>query len=134
MNHHMPSETPSMVRSAIDATSASWAHTLTNFLISQDIHIDNENEIPTPEEIVEKLSELLEIRMMEAADEELEACCHYLSINGEYIYRDGLRRLRRPQPTLKSQALKDLKTVRANSNILPEILDNIETALNTIPD
>lgn len=141
MNYHMPSETPSMVKSAIEATSAAWAHTLTSFLISEGqgkLHMGNEDKTPTPEEIVEMLRNLLENRMKEAAeqaaDEELEGCCHYLSINGEFIYRDGLRRFRRPQPSLKSQALKDIETVRLNSDVLPEILDTIESALNTIPD
>jgi hypothetical protein len=45
-----------------------------------------------------------------------------------------MRNARRPQPTLKSQALKDFETVRKHSDLLPEILDTIENALKSIPD
>ena len=45
-----------------------------------------------------------------------------------------MRNTRRPQPTLKSQALKDFETVEKHSDLLPEILDNIENALKFIPE
>jgi hypothetical protein len=48
--------------------------------------------------------------------------------------RTTFRDARRPQPTLKSQALKDFETVRKHSDLLPEILDTIEKALQSIPE
>lgn len=45
-----------------------------------------------------------------------------------------LRAARRPQPTLKSQALKDFETIKKNSDVLPEILETVEKALQSIPE
>lgn len=91
---------------------------------------------PTPEKVVECIRELIELREKLAADEELNACCDW--VEGECPGYDRsyeqLRKYRRPQPTLKSQALRDFQTVRENCIILPEILDTIENALKSIPE
>jgi hypothetical protein len=44
------------------------------------------------------------------SDQELEACCAWLELNYPHVYTTRLRRCRRPEPpTLKEQALKELK-------------------------
>ena len=41
------------------------------------------------------------------ADQELEACCDVMRVNGDYVSGGVLRAIRRPQPpSLKEQALK----------------------------
>jgi len=85
---------------------------------------------PTPEKVVECLRENIQY----IADGELEACCAVMEMNGEYVSGNVLRAIRRPKPTLKSQALKDFETVRKHSDLLPEILDTIENALMSIPE
>jgi hypothetical protein len=126
------------VKTAIEETSKEWAEALTSlidFLGGDGPSLWNWcGETPTPDKIVAYLKEHVKYLEELAADSELNACCDYLGTNGEYIYRDGLRRFRRPQPTLKSQALKDLETVRKNSDVLPEILDTIEKALQSVPE
>jgi hypothetical protein len=94
---------------------------------------------PTPEKVVECLQELFDFHMQIAADNELEACCEwvikYLPYLGDFPMPEvKLRDARRPQPTLKSQALKDFEMVRKHSDLLPEILDTIEKALKSIPE
>jgi hypothetical protein len=94
---------------------------------------------PTPEKVVECLQELFDFHMQIAADNELEACCEwvikYLPYLGDFPMPEvKLRDARRPQPTLKSQALKDFEMVRKHSDVIPEILDNIENALKSLPD
>jgi hypothetical protein len=99
---------------------------------------------PTPEKVVECLRELVDFHMTTAADNELDECCELISKRYSgctYERRDTakvistwMRNTRRPQPTLKSQALKDFETVRKHSDLLPEILDNIENALKSIPE
>lgn len=126
------------VKVAIEETSQEWAKALTSlidFLGGDGPSLWNWcGETPTPDKIVAYLKEHVKYLEELAADSELYACCEYLDVNGEYVYRDGLRRLRRPQPTLKSQALKDLETVRKNSDVLPEILDTIEEVLKSAPE
>ena len=89
----------------------------------------------SPEKVVEYLRGLIKHREQSAADEELEACCEWVStildLPGS---ANCLRSDRRPKPTLKSQALKDFETVRKHSDLLPEILDTIENALKSIPE
>lgn len=85
---------------------------------------------PTPEKVVECLRENIQY----IADGELEACCAVMEMNEGRVSGNVLRAIRRPQPTLKSQALKDFETVRKHSDLLPEILDTIENALKSIPD
>lgn len=94
---------------------------------------------PTPEKVVECLQELFDFHMQIAADNELDECCEwvikYLPYLGDFPMPEvKLRDARRPQPTLKSQALKDFETVRKHSDLLPEILDTIENALKSLPD
>ncbi len=90
---------------------------------------------PTPEKVVECLQELVDFHMSIAADNELYACVEWLRQNaGRWEIPIALRNARRPQPTLKSQALRDFETVRKHSDLLPEILDTIENALKSIPE
>ena len=96
---------------------------------------------PTPEKVVECLRENIQYREQLAADDELERCVEWLGDspvvwdNNEEVHPGSYLRIsRRPQPTLKSQALKDFETVRKHSDLLPEILDTIEKALKSIPD
>lgn len=89
-----------------------------------------EGKTPTPEKVVECLRENIQY----IADGELEACCAVMEMNGEYVSGNVLRAIRRPQPTLKSQALRDFETVRKHSDLLPEILDTIENALKSLPE
>ena len=85
---------------------------------------------PTPEKVVECFRENIQY----IADGELEACCAVMEMNGEYVSGNVLRAIRRPKPTLKSQALRDFETVRKHSDLLPEILDTIENALKSLPE
>ena len=89
-----------------------------------------EGKTPTPEKVVECLRENIQY----IADGELEACCAVMEMNEGRVSGNVLRAIRRPQPTLKSQALKDFETVRKHSDLLPEILDTIENALKSIPE
>jgi len=89
---------------------------------------------PTPEKVVECLQELFDLNMQLAADGELESCCVVVELNEECVSGNVLRAIRRPQPTLKSQALKDFETVRKHSDVIPEILDTIEKALQSITE
>jgi hypothetical protein len=57
-----------------------------------------------------------------------------VELNEECVSGNVLRAIRRPQPTLKSQALKDFETVRKHSDVIPEILDTIEKALQSITE
>lgn len=99
---------------------------------------------PTPEKVVECLQELVDFHMYIAADNELDACCEWLKgirgpmkvtgIDDPFLVSVSLRNARRPQPTLKSQALKDFETIKKNSDVLPEILETVEKALQSIPE
>jgi hypothetical protein len=123
-------------------TSKQWATALSNFIA--ELGGDSpalwewEGKTPTPEKVVECLQELFDFHMQIAADNELDECIawmkkmHYWGEDGNAI--PALRNARRPQPTLKSQALKDFETVRKHSDVLPEILDTIENALKSIPE
>lgn len=97
------------------------------------------DKTPTPEKVVECLQELVDFHMSIAADNELEECCEWVSKHRPYFGdfptpENKLRTARRPQPTLKSQALKNFESVRKHSDLLPEILDTIENALKSIPE
>ena len=97
-----------------------------------------EGKTPTPEKVVEYLRENIKYLQQLAADEELERCIEWVSIELNCTDQEHLvpylREYRRPKPTLKSQALKDFETVRKHSDLLPEILDTIENALKSIPE
>jgi predicted DNA-binding ribbon-helix-helix protein len=88
----------------------------------------------SPERLVEYLRELMKYREQLVADEELGACCAVMEMNEGRVSGNVLRAIRRPKPTLKSQALRDFETVRKHSDLLPEILDTIENALKSIPE
>jgi hypothetical protein len=92
----------------------------------------------SPEKLVEYLRELMKYREQLVADEELERCIEWVSIELNCTDQEHLvpylREYRRPKPTLKSQALKDFETVRKHSDLLPEILDTIENALKSLPE
>ena len=55
------------------------------------------------------------------ADQELEACCEVMRLNGDYVSGGVLRAIRRPQPpSLKEQALAEVAGAVAGGNITPE--------------
>lgn len=124
------------------AVSKQWAKALTDFV--DRLGGDSPalwlwaGLTPTPEAIVAKLQELFDFHNQISADNELDECCRWLEGTGTAVwdYPVGLRNARRPQPTLKEQALKNLETIRNNNVIynLPEILDTIEKALKSIPE
>jgi hypothetical protein len=125
-----------------------WATALSNFI--DELGGDSpalwewKGITPTPEKVVEYLRDYIQYLEQSAADRELEACveliskrysgCTYAGQDMAKEISTWMRNTRRPQPTLKSQALKDFETVRKHSDLLPEILDNIENALKSIPE
>ena len=118
--------------------STRWADTLSEFIdkLGGDSPAlwEWKGITPTPEKVVECLQELFDLNMQLAADGELESCCVVVELNEECVSGNVLRAIRRPQPTLKSQALKDFETVRKHSDVIPEILDTIEKALQSITE
>jgi hypothetical protein len=78
--------------------------------------------------------------LQKARDEELEACCKYISGEGKWFVNPGyrlaqLRAARRPKPqTLNSIALQMLGTIERDAHYLPEITDTIRRALNQLND
>lgn len=146
--YNLPEENKTLYRVAEEEVSKQWATALSGL-------VDNlggdkpalwewEGKIPTPEKVVKCLQELLDFHMQIAADNELEACLEVIAKEYPGGTCDGkkynsviynyVRDARRPQPTLKSQALRDFETVRKHSDLLPEILDNIENALKSLPE
>ena len=72
------------------------------------------------------------------ADQELEACCEWVSQFNydDYSYQERLRAARRcskPQ-TLNSIALQMLGTIERDAHYLPEITDTIRRALEQLND
>ena len=70
------------------------------------------------------------------ADQELEACCHLLRLEGFDVV-DDLRAARRPNPpSLKKQALEELEHVPVDpeGGITYSGLDLIRRALEALPD
>jgi hypothetical protein len=132
----------------VEIETKRWAKALSNFI--DELGGDSpalwqwKGITPTPEKVVECLRELVDFHMTTAADNELDECCELISKRYSGCTYEGqdtakvistwMRNTRRPQPTLKSQALKDFETVRKHSDLLPEILDNIENALKSIPE
>lgn len=87
------------------------------------------------ETLIDFLRDLIKEKEQLAADAELDACDKVLDENRNYASELILHSIRRPKPTLKSQALRDFETVKKlNPDMLPEILGTIEKALNSIPD
>jgi hypothetical protein len=71
------------------------------------------------------------------ADQELEACCDWLSdfAHDHPDWPVDLLIARRPQPeTLKSIALKMLYTIEMMDVVIPEITDTLRRALEQLPD
>jgi hypothetical protein len=72
------------------------------------------------------------------ADQELEACCQYISNEGEWFASPGhrlaeLRAARRPKPpTLKEQALAALHAVATGANDTREQHQDLETIRRAI--
>lgn len=132
----------------VEIETRRWATALSNFI--DELGGDSPalwewgGITPTPEKVVECLRELVDFHMTTAADNELDECCELISKRYSGCTYEGqdmakeistwMRNTRRPQPTLKSQALKDFETVRKHSDLLPEILDTIENALKSIPE
>jgi hypothetical protein len=109
-------------------TSRQWANALTLFI--EEIGGGSDcADASMPEDIVKHLRERIKYLEQRAADEELEACDRVLDEHRNYASEIILSEWRRPQPTLKSQALKDFESVRKNSDLLPEILDTIEKTI-----
>ena len=133
-----------MCSSTKASVTKQWANALSNFIdeLGGDSYALWEwgGITPTPEKVVERLRELVDFHMTTAANNELEACCEWLEAqlcmpeNAREDVTTKLRAARRSQPTLKSQALKDFETVKKHSDLLPEILVNIENALKSIPE
>ena len=69
------------------------------------------------------------------ADQELDACCEWLMLNG---YGEAISRLhaaRRPKPaTLKEQSLKHLEVMERDGHYLPEILQDLRRAVEQLDD
>jgi hypothetical protein len=70
-----------------------------------------------PKELVEELQDLgnldaIALAYQAGADQELEACCEVMRVNGDYVSDGVLRAIRRPKPppTLKERALQLLET------------------------
>lgn len=69
------------------------------------------------------------------ADQELEACCEWLKLEGHEHEHAELREARRPKPqTLNSIALQMLGTIERDAHYLPEITDTIRKALEQLND
>ena len=68
------------------------------------------------------------------ADQELEACCTWLSDHGYIAADPDLRAARRPKPpTLKKQALEALELVQKRTTD-PNIIEPIRRALEALPN
>jgi hypothetical protein len=97
----------------------------------------------TPEEAVNILRKRIETLVQLAADEELDACSEVLykrysgaqgNLGLGVEMKNWLLATRRPEKTLKQKALEDLKSLKELTIANPEILDNIENALNSLSD
>jgi hypothetical protein len=71
------------------------------------------------------------------ADQELEACCEVMRVNGDYVSGGVLRAIRRPKPppTLKERALQLLETYYTSGVMLTaDQVATIRRALETLND
>ena len=135
----LPEGDKTLYRVAEKEVSNYWAKELSNFI--DELGGDSpalwewKGITPTPEKVVECLRDYIQYLEQSSADRELDECCEwFLQNNYRLDVRTTFRNARRPQPTPKSPALKDFETVRKHSDLLPEILDNIENALKSIPE
>jgi hypothetical protein len=75
------------------------------------------------------------ILRQQGADQELEACCEWLCEDSMPKNSNRLRNARRPQPpSLKEQALSDLKNAYNADQICDTTYENIFRALEALPD
>jgi hypothetical protein len=69
------------------------------------------------------------------ADQELEACCMWITREKSVLLAEELGIARRPKPpTLNSIALQMLGTIERDAHYLPEITDVIRRALEALPN
>ena len=87
--------------------------------------------------------EVNEAKLQQARDEELEACCEWLVLDGCVVAANALRSARRPKPpSLKEQALAVLDPSKTYGSITQEEeyrisvakADTIRRALEALPD
>ena len=87
--------------------------------------------------------EVNEAKLQQARDEELEACCEWLVLDGCVVAANALRSARRPKPpSLKEQALEDfhwlvgrtLGRKDGNSSEFDERSNRILSALEALSD
>jgi hypothetical protein len=98
-----------------------------------------EHPIALPSELFEEwirlpvsTKQLLETAVQWGADMELEACCEWLDYNCPSVGAHHLRSDRRPNPpSLKQQALEELRTIEMTDLV---ITDTIRRALEALPD
>jgi hypothetical protein len=107
----------------------------------------NQHPITPPLELVEKWVSMLEFFTDEkvfslaaqwGADQELEACCMWITREKSVLVAEELGIARRPKPSsLKEQALTALHAVATGANDTREQhqdLDTIRLALETLPN
>ena len=79
------------------------------------------------------INELLIEAAQYGADQELQACCEWLSVPCPSYGRE-LRNARRPKtPSLKEQALQSVKRFESGQDLMGD-LDTIRCALEQLPD
>lgn len=128
-----------------DEVSVEWVESLAD-LISELGGDEAEFDLifrSTPEEVLNILRKRIETLEQLAADEELDACSEVLYERYSGVYgnlglgvemKNWLLATRRPKKTLKQKALEDLKSLKELTTANPEILDNIQKALNSLSD
>jgi hypothetical protein len=103
-----------------------------------------QHPIIPPQELVQQWADMIatctDTEVFSAAtqwgsDQELEACCEWLSGCGCESYGRELRAARRPKPqSLNSIALQMLGTIERDAHYIPEITDTIRRALEALND
>ena len=69
------------------------------------------------------------------ADQELEACCMWITREKSVLIAEELGIVRRPEPpNLNSIALQMLGTIERDAHYIPEITDTIRRALEALDD
>jgi hypothetical protein len=99
----------------------------------------NQHPITPPPELVEQWADMLSHRSDHdvfaqaarwGADQELEACCEWVSNELSPDIVDSLRTARRPKPpSLKEQALNGLQRIEAN---IPQSVKDFESSCEVI--
>jgi len=101
----------------------------------------NSSPIPSPE-LIEKLKDLcnlvaIEVAYRAGADQELEACCMWITREKSVLMAEELGIARRPKPpSLKEQALAELELLRGDANSMGMGFDApaIRRALEALPN